>query len=67
MLISLASLGMDRMELRDSIREGYTPLNAESFYESEVMRQFSDASGREVPQCDYNTRSITIHDIHMFA
>ncbi|EYC38187.1 hypothetical protein Y032_0735g1934 [Ancylostoma ceylanicum] len=44
MLVSLSSLGMDQMELRDSIREGYTPLNAKSFYESEVMRQFSDAT-----------------------
>ncbi|KIH62591.1 hypothetical protein ANCDUO_07126 [Ancylostoma duodenale] len=44
MVVSLTSLGMDQMELRDSIREGYTPLNAKSFYESEVMRQFSDAT-----------------------
>ncbi|VDM77606.1 unnamed protein product [Strongylus vulgaris] len=44
LLISLTTLGMRRMVLRDSIQEGYTPLNAQSFYESRVMREFSNST-----------------------
>ncbi|CAJ0589678.1 unnamed protein product [Cylicocyclus nassatus] len=44
LMLSLTTIGMRSMVLRDSIQEGYTPLNAQSFYESKVMREFSKST-----------------------
>ncbi|KAK6745350.1 hypothetical protein RB195_011840 [Necator americanus] len=44
MLLSLTTFGMRKLTLRDSIREGYTALDARSRYETEVMRQFAGVS-----------------------
>ncbi|VDO36450.1 unnamed protein product [Haemonchus placei] len=42
MLISLTSYGMYNIDLRDSIREGYTALDAPSRYETQARREFLD-------------------------
>ncbi|VDK47913.1 unnamed protein product [Cylicostephanus goldi] len=44
-MLSVTTIGMRDMVLRDSIQEGYTPVDAQSYYESKVMREFSKSTG----------------------
>ncbi|KAK6060329.1 hypothetical protein COOONC_02013 [Cooperia oncophora] len=44
MLLSFMTYGMHNMELRDSIREGYTALGAQSRQETQALRAFLNTS-----------------------
>ncbi|KAK6021857.1 hypothetical protein OSTOST_12463, partial [Ostertagia ostertagi] len=44
MLLSFTSYGMMYIELKDSIREGYTALEARSRYETQALREFMNTS-----------------------
>ncbi|KAK5983195.1 hypothetical protein GCK32_002795 [Trichostrongylus colubriformis] len=44
MLLSFTTYGMKRIELKDSIRQGYTALEARSRYETQALREFLNTS-----------------------
>uniref|UniRef100_A0A0K0F235 SSD domain-containing protein n=1 Tax=Strongyloides venezuelensis TaxID=75913 RepID=A0A0K0F235_STRVS len=44
-IISLWSIGLYNIDLRDRIRDGYTPTNSPSRYETNVIREFWNSSG----------------------
>uniref|UniRef100_A0A0K0DUE9 SSD domain-containing protein n=1 Tax=Strongyloides stercoralis TaxID=6248 RepID=A0A0K0DUE9_STRER len=43
-IISLWSIGLYKINLRDRIRDGYTPTNSPSRYETDVIREFWNSS-----------------------
>jgi hypothetical protein len=57
--LALLSLGIAKMELQDKIREGYTPRNAPSHYESAVMREFWSAPSSPVSTLKMNLTNST--------
>ncbi|KJH41021.1 putative ATP synthase F0, A subunit [Dictyocaulus viviparus] len=48
MLLSLTTYGMNRINFRDVIREGYTALNARSRYETQALREFLNMRSHDI-------------------